>query len=325
MILITGGAGYIGSHVNKLLNQKGFQTVILDNLSRGNIKLVKWGEFVLGDLSDVNQIRLLFKNFKIRAVIHFAAYAYVGESVKNPEKYYFNNLVNTLNLLKVMNEFKCSNIIFSSTCSTYGIPEKLPITETHSQSPINPYGRSKLAIEKILEDFSIAYGLKYISLRYFNAAGADIDSEIGEIHNPEPHLIPRILDTALGINDYIEVFGTDYETKDGSCIRDYIHVTDLASAHYLALKYLLSEQKSDIFNIGNEKGISVLEVIDYAKKITGKDFKVKFSDRRRGDPPVLVADSTKIKSVLGWRSNYHKLEDILTTAWKWHLKFKKGV
>ena len=325
MILITGGAGYIGSHVNKLLNHKGFKTVIFDNLSRGNIKSVKWGEFVLGDLSDVNQIRLLFKNFKIRAVIHFAAYAYVGESVKNPEKYYFNNLVNTLNLLKVMNEFNCSNIIFSSTCSTYGIPEKLPITETHAQSPINPYGKSKLAIEKVLEDFSIAYGLKYISLRYFNAAGADIDCEIGEIHNPEPHLIPRILDTALGINDYIEVFGTDYNTKDGSCVRDYIHVTDLASAHYLALKYLLSEQKSDFFNIGNEKGISVLEVIDYAKKITGKDFKVKFSDRRKGDPPVLVADSTKIKSVLGWRSNYHKLEDILTTAWKWHLKLKKGV
>ncbi len=325
MILITGGAGYIGSHVNKLLQRNGYETVVFDNLSRGHKRLAKWGDFVLGDLADTDTLRLLFKKYEIQAVIHFAAYAYVGESVSEPEKYYFNNLYNTLNLLKVMRENNCRNIIFSSTCSTYGNPLYTPIDEKHVQNPINPYGKSKLAIEKILEDYDSAYNIKYISLRYFNAAGADPEQEIGEIHNPEPHLIPRILDAAINRDNAIYVFGTDYDTKDGSCIRDYIHVSDLAEAHYLSLKYLLYGGSSNVFNLGNEQGFSVLEIIEYAKKITGKNIKTVITDRRQGDPPELVADSKKIQTELGWKSQFKDIEFIIETAWKWHLKLRKGV
>lgn len=322
MILIVGGAGYIGSHVNKLLNQQGYKTVVFDNLIYGHKEAVKWGEFVLGDLSNIEQIRLVFQKYQIDAVMHFAAFAYVGESVEEPQKYYINNVANTLNLLQVMKEFNCNYFIFSSTCATYGEPQYIPIDEKHPQKPINPYGQSKLMVEKILNDYSNAYGLKYVSLRYFNAAGADIDAEIGENHNPETHLIPLVLDAALGKREDIKVFGTDYDTPDGSAIRDYIHVTDLADAHILALEYLQKDGKSDVFNLGNGDGYSVLEVIDMVKKVTKKDFKVTLTDRRAGDPAKLIGDATKAKEILGWKPKYFELETIIDTAWKWHKKLK---
>ena len=251
MVLITGGAGYIGSHANKELNLRNYKTVVLDNLIYGHKSSAKWGDFVLADLSDIEQIRLVFSKFKITAVMHFAAYAYVGESVNHPDKYYFNNVANTLNLLKVMVEFSVNKIIFSSTCATYGNPIDIPIFENHAQNPINPYGKSKLMVENIMSDYSKAYGLKYVSLRYFNAAGADIEGDIGEDHNPETHLIPLILDVAIGKSKYIKIFGTDYDTIDGTAVRDYIHVTDLAEAHILALNYLERGGESDVFNLGN--------------------------------------------------------------------------
>ena len=320
MILVTGGAGYIGSHTNKLLNKKGYETVVFDNLVYGHKEFAKWGEFVLGDLNNIEQVRLLFEKYDIEAVIHFAAFAYVGESVKKPEKYYLNNVYNTLNLLKVMREYNCKYIVFSSTCATYGVPEKIPIDENHSQNPINPYGQSKLMIEKILEDYSKAYGLKYVSLRYFNVAGADIDGEIGEWHEPETHLIPNILDVAIEKKEYVEVYGTDYPTPDGTCIRDFIHVVDLAEAHILALEYLRKNQKSDVFNLGNGNGFSVLEVIKKVEEITGKSINYKKMPRREGDPPVLVADATKARNILNWKPKYNSSDTIIETAWDWHKK-----
>jgi len=320
MILIVGGAGYIGSHVNKLLNKKGYETVVFDNLIYGHRDFVKWGEFVLGDLNNIKQIRLVFKKYKIEAVMHFAAFAYVGESVIEPQKYYINNVANTLNLLQVMKEFNCKYFIFSSTCATYGEPQYIPIDEKHPQNPINPYGQSKLMVEKILQDYSNAYGLKYVSLRYFNAAGADIDAEIGENHDPETHLIPLILDAAIGKREDIKVFGTDYDTPDGSAIRDYIHVMDLADAHILALEYLQNGEKSNVFNLGNGEGYSVLEVIDMVKKITKQNFKVTIADRRPGDPAKLIGDATKAKKILGWKPKYFELETIIESAWRWHKK-----
>jgi len=323
MVLIVGGAGYIGSHTNQLLTQKGYQTLVYDNLIYGHKEAVKWGEFILGDLNDIKQLRLVFSKYKIEAVMHFAAFAYVGESVENPEKYYINNVANTLNLLQVMREFDCKYFIFSSTCATYGNPEYLPIDEKHPQNPINPYGQSKLMIEKILEDYSKAYNFNYVALRYFNAAGADIDCEIGEHHNPETHLIPLILDVAIGKRDEIKVFGTDYDTNDGSAVRDYIHVTDLADAHVLALEYLKNDGSSDVFNLGNGDGYSVLEVIKNAKEITKQNIKVTLVERRAGDPAKLIGDATKAKKVLGWNPKLYELEKILQTAWEWH-KCKKN-
>lgn len=317
-ILIVGGAGYIGSHANKLLNQKGYKTIIFDNLIYGHKEAVKWGEFVLGDLNDANLLRLVFEKYNIEAVMHFAAFAYIGESVENPEKYYVNNVSNTLNLLNVMKNFGCKYFIFSSTCATYGNPEYTPLDENHPQSPINPYGQSKLMIEKILSDYSNAYNFKYVSLRYFNAAGADVDCEIGESHDPETHLIPLILDAAIGKREDIKVFGTDYDTPDGSAIRDYIHVTDLAEAHILALEYLKNGNSSDVFNLGNGDGYSVLEVIEKAKQITKTDFKVTLVEKRVGDPAKLIGDATKAKKVLGWNPKFFGLEKILQTAWEWH-------
>lgn len=320
MILVVGGAGYIGSHTNKLLNQKGYETLIYDNLIYGHKEAVKWGDFILGDLNDIEQLRLVFSKYKIEAVIHFAAFAYVGESVEDPQKYYINNVSNTLNILKVMQEFECKYFIFSSTCATYGNPEYSPIDEKHPQNPINPYGQSKLMVEKILQDYSNAYDIHYVSLRYFNAAGADIDVEIGESHDPETHLIPLVLDAAFGTRKDIKVFGTDYDTPDGSAIRDYIHVTDLADAHILALEYLKGGGKSDLFNLGNGDGYSVLEVIDMVKQVTKKDFKVTLVDRRSGDPAKLIGDASKAKIVLGWEPKYFQLQKIIETAWNWHKK-----
>ena len=318
MILIIGGAGYIGSHINKLLNRNGHETIVYDSLIYGHRSAVKWGDFILGDLDNIDQLTDVFSKYNIKAVMHFAAFAYVGESVENPEKYYINNVSNTLNLLKVMRKFSCKKFIFSSTCSTYGNPEYNPIDEKHPQNPINPYGRSKLMIEQILQDYSDAYDIKYVSLRYFNAAGADIDCEIGEDHSPETHLIPLALDAALSKRPDIKVFGTDYETNDGSAIRDYIHVEDIAEAHMLAFKYLEKGGNSDVFNLGNGEGYSVIEVIDLVKRVTKKDFKVTFMDRRAGDPARLVGDATKAKDVLQWKPKYYELEKIIQTAWNWH-------
>jgi len=318
MVLITGGAGYIGSHANKELNLRNYKTVVLDNLIYGHKSSAKWGDFVLADLSDIEQIRLVFSKFKITAVMHFAAYAYVGESVNHPDKYYFNNVANTLNLLKVMVEFSVNKIIFSSTCATYGNPIDIPIFENHAQNPINPYGKSKLMVENIMSDYSKAYGLKYVSLRYFNAAGADIEGDIGEDHNPETHLIPLILDVAIGKSKYIKIFGTDYDTIDGTAVRDYIHVTDLAEAHILALNYLERGGESDVFNLGNGSGYSVKEVIDTARLVTKKDIVAIKEGRRPGDPDKLIGSAKKANSVLGWSPKYCELGIIIESAWNWH-------
>ncbi len=324
MILVVGGAGYIGSHINKLLNRKGYKTVVFDNLIYGHREFVKWGDFILGDMSDIEQLRLVFKKTPIKAVMHFAALAYVGESVEDPQKYYMNNVANTLNILKVMREFNVNNFIFSSTCATYGNPVKIPITEDHPQNPINPYGQSKLMVEKILSDYSNAYGLKYVALRYFNAAGADPDCEIGEWHEPETHLIPLVLDAAIGKRESIKVFGTDYDTPDATCIRDYIHVTDLADAHILALEYLFNGGKSDVFNLGNGKGFSVKDVIETAKKVSGKNIVEVASPRRAGDPAVLVGSAQKTTEVLNWQPQYFELTKIIETAWNWHQELYKN-
>jgi UDP-glucose 4-epimerase len=318
MILIAGGAGYIGSHVNKLLNKKGYKTVVFDNLICGHREFVKWGNFIFGDLADREQIHHCFKKYPIDAVMHFSAFAYAGESVSDPAKYYVNNVSNTLNLLEAMREYNVRHFIFSSTCATYGIPSEIPITEDTPQRPINPYGRSKLMIEEIIRDYDTAYGIRHINLRYFNAAGADPEGEIGEKHDPETHLIPLTIYAALGINEEIRIFGTDYPTKDGTCIRDYIHVMDLADAHVRALEYLKERRRSDSFNLGNGNGYSVREVIDIVREISGEDFKVRESERREGDPHVLISSSKKAMEILGWRPQYPGIEFIIETAWRWH-------
>ena len=320
MILIVGGAGYIGSHLNKEINKKGIETVIFDNLSYGHRDFVKWGTFEKGDLGNIDDIRAVFKKYPIEAVMHFAAFTYVGESVEDPQKYYQNNVKNTLNLLQVMLEENVKYFVFSSTCATYGNPVEIPITENHPQDPINPYGKGKLMVETVLKDYSDAYGLKYASLRYFNAAGADPEGEVGELHDPETHLIPLILDVAAGRREDIKIFGTDYDTPDGTCIRDYIHVTDLAEAHILALEYLQNGGESDFFNLGNGNGFSVKEVIETAEEITGKNIKAVEAERRAGDPPTLVGSSTKAKETLNWNPKYDELSKIIETAWNWHQK-----
>ena len=333
-ILVTGGAGYIGSHACKALSQAGFTPVTFDNLVYGHREAVQWGPLVVGDLLNAREIDQVFKEFQPDAVMHFAAYAYVGESVSDPEKYYRNNVVGSLNLFEAMRKASVSKIIFSSTCATYGLPEKvlpekgLPknngfsgqplISESHPQNPINPYGSSKLMIERILRDFDHAYQLRSICLRYFNAAGADMAAEIGENHNPETHLIPLILDAAAGVKTGITVYGSDYDTPDGSCIRDYVHVSDLADAHVLALQALLNGAKSSVYNLGNGRGYSVKEVIAAAQAVTGREISVSFGVRRVGDPASLVGDATLIKNTLGWAPRYSELADIIGSAWRWH-------
>ena len=325
MILIVGGAGYIGSHINKELTKQGFKTVVFDNLSSGKKELVKWGEFFEGDLGNIENIKEVFKKYPIEAVLHFAAFKAVGESVVDPQKYYLNNVANTLNLFKVMRESNVNKFIFSSSAATFGNPQYIPIDEKHPTNPINPYGETKLIVEHIMRDYSTAYNFRYVALRYFNACGADLESEIGEWQGSSSNLIPLTLDAAIGAREEIGIFGTDYPTPDGTCIRDYIHVTDLAEAHVLALKYLLNGGASDVFNLGNGKGFSVKEVIDMAKKVTGIDFKVTEKDRRAGDPPELIADSKKAKEILKWEPKYFDLETIMTSAWNWHKQFKKNV
>lgn len=319
MILITGGAGYIGSHCTLDLTRAGYECVVLDNLSYGHEEALQTSHFCKVDLSNIDEIREVFKTYPIEAVIHFAAFAYVGESVENPQKYYYNNVVNTLNLLNVMLENNVKKIVFSSTCATYGNPEYTPIDEKHQQNPINPYGTTKLMIEKILQDYDKAYGLKYIALRYFNASGADNDANIGESHSPETHLIPLVLEVASGKRDCIKVFGDDYDTPDGTCIRDYIHVNDLAKAHRIALEKLIGGANSDFYNLGTGKGHSVKEIIDESEKITGKSINKEIIERREGDPPTLVADNKKAKEILGWNPEFTEIKDIIKTAWNWEL------
>jgi UDP-glucose 4-epimerase len=320
MILIVGGAGYIGSSVNKLLNKMGYKTIVFDNLSNGHIEFVKWGKFYKGDLGNIDNIEKVFMENKIDCVMHFSAYAYVGESVINPQKYYKNNLSNTINLLDVMLKYGVKKFIFSSTCAIYGIPIQIPIPEDHPQNPVNPYGKTKFMVEEILKDYDKAYGLKYVSFRYFNASGADPDCEIGEWHDPETHLIPLSIYNALGITENITVFGTDYPTPDGTCIRDYIHVNDIAKAHILGFEYLMSENKSNFFNLGNGNGFSVKEILDIVSMISGKKLNIVYGKRREGDPPILVGSSKKAYEILGWKPEFDKISDIIETAYRWHLK-----
>ena len=322
-VLVIGGAGYIGSHAIKELMKSGFTPIAFDNLYRGHRDAVLCPDFTEGDLVNIDDIRSVFKNHQIDAVMHFAAMAYVGESVSDPEKYYINNVVGGLNLLRVMMEGGIKKLIFSSTAAVYGEPNTTPIPESHPKEPINPYGVTKYLFERAMEDYSRAYGLRYVSLRYFNAAGADPDGELGERHDPETHLIPLTLMAAGGKTGEIIIYGDDYPTPDGTCIRDYIHITDLISAHTLSLGWLLDGGVSRIFNLGNESGHSVKEVIEACKGVTKRDFKVRIGDRRPGDPPVLVASSEKIKSELGWEPSHNDLSDIIKSAWDFMLK--KGI
>lgn len=321
LVLVTGGAGYIGSHAVLALKQAGYDVLILDNLVYGHQDLVEQVlqvEMIVGDTADRTLLDQLFSSYKIAAVMHFAAYAYVGESVSDPAKYYQNNVTGTLTLLEAMNAAGVKNFVFSSTCASYGVPKTNPIPEDHPQDPINPYGRSKYMVEQILDDFDHAYDLRSVRFRYFNACGADPEGRIGEDHNPETHLIPLVLQTALGKRDSISIFGTDYPTPDGTCVRDYIHVTDLADAHVLGLKYLLNGGETAIFNLGNGNGFSVREVIDVARQVTGRDIPAVECDRRPGDPPALVGSSEKARSILGWQPQYADLPTIIRHAWDWH-------
>ena len=322
-ILVTGGAGYIGSHSVRLFLDRGHDVWVYDNLVFGHRKAVPADRLIVGDLAETARLDHALLTHRVEAVVHFAAFAYVGESVKDPAKYYQNNLANTLNLLECMRRNRVSRIVFSSTCATYGQPEKVPITEDEKQAPINPYGRGKLVVEWALEDYAHAYGLGYAALRYFNASGARPDGSIGEDHSPETHLIPLVLQAAMGQRPHIEVFGTDYPTPDGTCIRDYIHVDDLADAHLLALTQI-EPGKGLRYNVGTGRGYSVREVIHVAEEVTGKPVPVKYGERRAGDPPMLVAASEKIQRELGWRPHYTELRPIIETAWNWHRAHPRG-
>ncbi|MFW5982179.1 MAG: UDP-glucose 4-epimerase GalE [Halanaerobiaceae bacterium] len=318
--LVTGGAGYIGSHVAKKLLEAGNQVVVYDNLSKGHSEAVLGGKFVHGDLADFDFLSKTIKEEKIDAVIHLAADSLVGESMENPGKYYYNNVANGINLLEAMLANDVRYIVFSSTAAVYGEPEDVPITEEHPTRPGNTYGESKLFFEKMLARYDQIHGFKYASLRYFNAAGADPEGRIGEAHDPESHLIPIVLQKALGLRDKLYIFGDDYPTKDGTCIRDYIHVDDLADAHVLAVEALIDGMGSRIYNLGNGEGYSVKEVIDMASELVGKEIKAEIGERRAGDPAKLVASSDKIKKELKWNPKYYDLRTIIETAWNWHRK-----
>jgi len=319
-ILVVGGAGYIGSHMVKMLGYLGCDVMVLDNLSSGYREAILCGEFVEGDAANIQLLdRLLSRGFD--AVMHFASFIQVGESMGSPQKYYENNLINTINLLNSMHKFKVRYFIFSSTAAVFGSPRYIPIDELHPMAPINPYGRTKLMVEQVLADYDFAYGIKSVCLRYFNAAGADPEGQLGERHDPETHLIPLVLQAASGRRGCINVFGRDYDTKDGTCIRDYIHVQDLCSAHWLALQSLMSGDESQSYNLGNGSGFSVQEVIEAARRITGADITVVDKDRRPGDPPYLIADSNLARRKLGWVTQYSDLDTIIEHAWKWEKSF----
>ena len=318
MILVTGGAGYIGSHTVKALNHAGFQPIIFDNFSTGHRSFVKGTPTVEGDICNPQDLDLVFSEYRIDGVLHFAGKALVGESIEKPELYYETNLKGGLNLLNAMKNCSVKYLIFSSTCATYGEPLQVPIPEDHAQKPINPYGESKLAFERALPWFQRAYGMQYLSLRYFNAAGADRDGEFGEDHDPETHLIPLVLDAASGRRADVKIFGTDYPTPDGTCLRDYIHVADLARAHVVGLKALMDGHiESQAINLGTGQGYSVREVIDAARRVTGRDFRVVETKRRAGDPPILVAAGDRAKKVLDWQATESDLDNIVRTAWNY--------
>ena len=322
-ILVTGGAGYIGSHAALALNKAGYEVIILDNLSYGHQEIIDnvvKVKLIVGDTSDRATLDRLFTDYKIDAVMHFAAYIAVGESVKEPGKYYRNNVASTLNLLEAMLAHDINKIVFSSTCAVYGMPKEVPMTENHPHNPLSPYAASKDMVEQILRDFDTAFDLKYVAFRYFNACGADPSGLLGEDHHPETHLIPLALLTALKKRESLYIFGTDYDTPDGTCVRDYIHVNDLADAHVLGLEYLLSGGSSDVFNLGNGNGFSVKEVIETAREVTGLEIKAIESDRRAGDAPILVGSSKKARDKLGWNPNYADLKKIISHAWQWHQK-----
>jgi len=320
-IIVFGGAGYIGSHAVLALQEAGYSPIIYDNFSNGNRSIATKlaVPLVEGEISDNKLLAQTFSKFNPIAVMHFAAFAYVGESVEDPSKYYHNNVNTTLVLLDELRKAKINNFIFSSTCATYGVPDRFPIDEQTTQNPVNPYGRTKLMVEQILSDFDKAYNFKSVIFRYFNAAGAHPSGAIGELHNPETHLIPLTFCAATG-GQPLKVFGNDYDTADGTCIRDYIHVSDIAKAHVLGLEYLLKNQTSDVFNIGTGTGTSVLEIIKSVEKISGKKVDFIMNPRRAGDPAKLVADSQKIKKVLGWNPKHSQLGTIIKTAWDWHTR-----
>jgi UDP-glucose-4-epimerase GalE len=318
-ILVTGGAGYVGSHACKALAARGYVPITYDNLSRGNRWAVKWGPFEEGDIGDLRQVRTVLEKYQPRAVMHFAAYAYVGESVGRPLLYYRNNFVDTLTLLQTVVDTCCVPVVFSSSCATYGVPERTPITEDHPQRPINAYGHSKLFVERLLTDLEIACGLPWIALRYFNAAGADRDGEIGEAHQPETHLIPLVLAAARS-GAPVRVFGDNYDTLDGTCVRDYVHVSDIADAHVRALDYLLERGKSCALNLANSRGYSIKEVIAVAEKVCGRSIPLESASRRSGDPPILIGDAGQARGLLGWEPVYSDLETQIRHAWNWMLR-----
>jgi len=319
-ILVTGGAGYVGSHACKALAAAGYTPVAYDNLGRGHRELVRWGPLEVGDLADRARLDEVFARHRPEAVMHFAAFSYVGESVQDPALYYRNNVGGTLELVEATRRAGVKALVFSSTCSTYGMPARMPIDEDTPQRPINPYGATKLAIERMLADYGAAYGLRSASLRYFNAAGCDPDGETGELHDPETHVIPRVLMAAAGEIEHVEVFGTDYPTPDGTCLRDYIHVADLARGHVQALDYLQRGGATTAVNLGTGRGFSVREVIAAAEQVTGRRIPVREAPRRPGDPPVLVADPARARALLGFAPRYTELAPMVATAWRWHTR-----
>lgn len=316
-VLVTGGAGYIGSHVCKLLAENGIEPVVYDSLEYGHDWAVQWGPLEQGLIHDEAKLAKVFARYQPEAVLHFAAYIAVGESVVDPLRYYQNNVDGSLSLLRVATEHSVDKFVFSSTAAVYGMPESVPMTESHRLQPINPYGHSKLMVERMLQDLEVAGLCRSVALRYFNAAGADAEGQTGEAHEPETHLIPLVLEAALGLREYITVFGDDYDTADGTCIRDYIHVTDLAQAHLDALRYLEHGGASTALNLGNGNGFSVREIIDCVERVTGRQVPVKMGPRRDGDPAVLIADASAAREKLGWTPAYAELETIVETAWQW--------
>jgi UDP-arabinose 4-epimerase len=316
-ILVTGGAGFVGSHTCKALARAGYIPITFDSLERGHDWAVKWGPLERGDLREESDLCKVFEAWRPWAVMHFAAYAYVGESTIEPIKYYDTNIGGTAKLLKVCTAFECKNIVFSSSCATYGIPARLPLTESDAQQPINPYGYTKVVVERMLRDAEAAYGIRHVALRYFNAAGADPDGELGELHEPETHLIPLVLLAAKRRRPSIKIFGNDYPTPDGTCIRDYVHVSDLANAHVAAIDWLAAGKASDSFNLGNGRGFSVAEVVGASERITGQAIRAEMCPRRPGDPPILISDSTKAQRLLGWSTNFATLDQQIAHAWRW--------
>ena len=324
-MLVTGGAGYIGSHTCKELARAGYVPVTYDNLEHGHRWAVRWGPLVEGDLADAGLLRRTLTDHRISAVIHFAGYCYVGESMTTPGKYFRNNAFNTATLLEAMRETAVSRMVFSSTCATYGMPARVPMSEDDPQQPINPYGESKLVVEKMLRWWESAYGLKWMALRYFNAAGADAEGEIGEEHTPETHLIPLAIQAALGDRGSLDVFGSDYPTPDGSAVRDYIHVTDLADAHIRAVRSLGAGGSSSALNLGTGQGYSVREVISMVEAVSGRRVPLRDAPRRAGDPPELVANPRRAAEVLGWEARHSSLRSIVETAWRWHSEHRNAI